>query len=391
MTDKRVPLEEAAPGLTPEESAAESQRVLLHMPVDIRSVSLAILAVLASLFALNWSKDVVVPILLGAMFSYALAPAVDLLQRWRLPRPIGAAVVSIGVVALIGWGIYSLADDADALIATLPEVAQKARRALQEKRADKPSTIDKVQQAATELEKVASAGAGAATGRTPAPPPPPKPRLNVSDFLWTGTIGLVTLLGQTAVVFFITLFLLASGDTFRRKMVKLAGPRLSQKKITVQALDEISAHIQRFLFVQLATSAVVGVATGLAFYFIGLEHAAVWGIAAGVTNLIPYLGAVIVGVGAAIVGFMQFNAIDMGLFVGAVSFAIHAVVGNVLTPWWTGRSSRMNAFAVFVGVLAFGWLWGIWGLLLGTPILMVVKTICDRIEDLKPIGEFLGD
>jgi predicted PurR-regulated permease PerM len=174
-------------------------------------------------------------------------------------------------------------------------------------------------------------------------------------------------------------------------MVKLAGPRLSQKKITVQALDEISAHIQRFLFVQLATSAVVGVATGLAFYFIGLEHAAVWGIAAGVTNLIPYLGAVIVGVGASIVGFMQFNAIDMGLFVGAVSFGIHAVVGNVLTPWWTGRSSRMNAFAVFVGVLAFGWLWGIWGLLLGTPILMVVKTICDRIEDLKPIGEFLGD
>jgi predicted PurR-regulated permease PerM len=275
-------------------------------------------------------------------------------------------------------------------VATLPEVAQKARRALQEKRADKPSTIDKVQEAANELEKVASAGTAAATGRTPAPPPPPKPRVNVSDFLWSGTLGLVALLGQTAVVFFITLFLLASGDTFRRKMVKLAGPRLSQKKITVQALDEISAHIQRFLFVQLATSVVVGVATGLAFYFIGLEHAAVWGIAAGVTNLIPYVGAVIVGVGAAVVGFMQFNAIDMGLFVGAVSFMIHAVVGNVLTPWWTGRSSRMNPFAVFVGVLAFGWLWGISGLLLGTPILMVVKTICDRVEELEPIGEFLG-
>ena len=391
MNDKRVPLEEASPGQTAEQSAAEGQRVLIDVPVDVRSVSLAVLAVLAGLFALNWAKDVVVPILLGAMFSYALAPTVDLLQRWRLPRPIGAALVSLGAVALMGWGIYSLADDADALIGTLPEVAQKARRALQEKRADKPSTIDKVQQAATELEKVASEGTGVATGRKPAPPPPPKPRLNVSDFLWTGTIGLITLLGQAAIVFFITLFLLASGDTFRRKMVKLAGPRLSQKKITVQALDEISAHIQRFLFVQLATSAVVGVATGLAFYFIGLEHAAVWGIAAGVTNLIPYLGAVIVGAGAAIVGFMQFNAIDMGLFVGAVSFAIHAVVGNVLTPWWTGRSSRMNAFAVFVGVLAFGWLWGIWGLLLGTPILMVVKTICDRIEDLKPIGEFLGD
>jgi predicted PurR-regulated permease PerM len=390
MTDQRVPLEEASPGLSAQESAAEAQRVLLHMPVDIRSVSLAVLAVLASLFALHWAKGVVVPILLGVMFSYALAPTVDVLQRWRLPRPIGAALVTVGALALIGWGVYSLADDADALIATLPEVAQKARRALQEKRSEKPSTIEKVQQAATELEKVASGGAATPPAKTPPPPPPSAPRLNVADFVWTSTLGLIAFLGQATVVFFITLFLLASGDTFRRKMVKLAGPRLSQKKITIQALDEISAHIQRFLFVQLATSAVVGVATGLAFYLIGLEHAAVWGLAAGVTNLIPYIGAVIVGVGASIVGFMQFNAIDMGLFVGAVSFAIHAVVGNVLTPWWTGRSSRMNAFAVFVGVLAFGWLWGVSGLLLGTPILMVVKTICDRVDELKPIGEFLG-
>jgi len=384
MTQERVPLDDVSPGLTAEESAAETQRVMLNMPVDVRSVSLAVLAVLASLFALHWAKAVVVPILLGVMFSYALAPAVDRLQQWRMPRPIGATLISLAVVGAMGWSVYSLADDADALIATLPEVAQKARRALQERTATKPSAIDKVQQAATELEKVASAG------KPPPAAPPPTVRLNVADYLWTTTLGLIAFLGQAIIVFFITLFLLASGDTFRRKMVKLAGPRLSQKKITVQALDEISAHIQRFLFVQLATSGIVGLATGTAFYLIGLEHAAVWGIAAGVTNLIPYVGAVIVGVGAAIVGFMQFGTLDMGLFVGAVSFAIHAVVGNVLTPWWTGRSSRMNPFAVFVGVLAFGWLWGVWGLLLGTPILMAVKTICDRIDDLKPIGEFLG-
>jgi predicted PurR-regulated permease PerM len=383
MTEQRLPLDEASPGLDAQESAAQAQRVLLHMPVDVRSLSLAVLAVLASLFALHWARSVIVPILLGAMFSYALAPAVDRLQHWRLPRPIGAALVTLAVVTGLGWAVYSLADDADALIATLPDVAQKARRALQERRVSKPSTIDKVQQAATEIEKVASAG-------KPPAAPPPTVRLNVADYLWTGTLGLIAFLGQATIVFFITLFLLASGDTFRRKMVKLAGPRLSQKKITVQALDEISAHIQRFLFVQLATSAIVGVATGVAFHLIGLNHAAVWGIAAGVTNLIPYLGAVIVGAGAAVVGFMQFGTLDMGLFVGAISFAIHAVVGNVLTPWWTGRSSRMNPFAVFVGVLAFGWLWGVWGLLLGTPILMVVKTICDRIDELNPVGEFLG-
>jgi predicted PurR-regulated permease PerM len=186
------------------------------------------------------------------------------------------------------------------------------------------------------------------------------------------------------------LFLLASGDTFRRKMVKLAGPRLSQKRITIQALDEISVQIQRYLLVQLATSVVVGTATGLAFYALGLHNAAVWGVAAGITNLVPYLGAVFVGLGSAVVGFIQFDSLHQALLVGLSSFAIHGLVGNLLTPWWTGRASRMSPFAVFVGVLAFGWLWGAVGLILGTPILMAVKTVCDRVDELRPVGEFLG-
>jgi predicted PurR-regulated permease PerM len=217
-----------------------------------------------------------------------------------------------------------------------------------------------------------------------------RPAFNVRDYLWSGTIGVFVFIGQLAIVIFVTLFLLASGDTFRRKMVKLAGPRLSQKKITIQALDEVSVQIQRYLLVQLATSVVVGVATGLAFYALGLNNAGVWGVAAGITNLVPYVGALAVGAASAVVGFIQFDSLDHALLIGASSFAIHAIVGNVLTPWWTGRASRMSPFAVFIGVLAFGWLWGAVGLILGTPILMVVKTVCDRVEELKPIGEFLG-
>jgi len=109
-----------------------------------------------------------------------------------------------------------------------------------------------------------------------------------------------------------------------------------------------------------------------------------------VTNLVPYLGALVLGFGSALAGFIQFDSIEHALLIGASPFMIHGVVGNLLTPWWTGRASRMSPFAVFVGVLAFGWLWGAAGLILGTPILMVVKTVCDRIEELKPVGEFLG-
>ena len=155
-------------------------------------------------------------------------------------------------------------------------------------------------------------------------------------------------------------------------------------------MEEINAQIQRYLVVQVAVSVIVGLATWCAFYLLGMRQSAVWGVVAAVTNLIPYVGAVIVGGGAATVALVQFGTVEMALVVGAVSFGIHTLVGNLLTPWWMGRASRMSPFAVFVAVLVFGWLWGISGLLLGVPILLVIKSICDRVEDLKPIGELLG-
>ena len=146
-----------------------------------------------------------------------------------------------------------------------------------------------------------------------------------------------------------------------------------------------------YLLVQLFTSVVVGLATWLAFLAIGLENAAVWGVAAGVLDLVPYIGSVAIAVGSAMVGFLQFGSLEMGLLVSGLSLVIHALEAFLLTPWLTSRANKMNPLAVFVGVLAWGWLWGIWGLLLGVPILVVIKVVCDSIDDFKPVGELLGD
>ena len=215
-------------------------------------------------------------------------------------------------------------------------------------------------------------------------------RFNVRDYLWSGTMGLLALIGQLTAVIFLTFFLMVSGDAFRRKLLKLAGPRLSDKKITLQALHEITDQIQHYLQVQLLTSALVGVLTWLALLAIGLDNAAVWGIVAGVLNLVPYVGSLVMAAASALVGFLQFGSLNMALLVGGASLVIHTLVGNLLTPWLTSRASRMSPVSVFVGLLAWGWLWGVWGLLLGIPILMIVKSVCDRVDDLKPIGEFLG-
>lgn len=393
MTDEASPGGADGASRSEELEQAEQQRVLLHMPVDVRSVALAVLAVLASLFVLHWARAVFIPVMLGVVFSYALAPLVDRLQRWRVPRSLGAALVLVAMLGSIGSAVYSLGDDATELIESLPDAVQKLRRVVRDRAGQSGSTIDKVQEAANELERAANVDAPAAPSavRGVTRVQIEKPKFDVRDYLWTGTIGLIALIGQITIVCFLTYFLVASGDTFRRKLVKIAGPTFSEKKITVQVLDEITGQIQRYLLVQVAMSIVLGIAIWLAFMWIGVEHAAVWGVFAGILNLIPYIGPIVITAGAALVGFLQFGTVEMAMLIGGVSLVINTLEGYLLAPWLTSRASRMNAVVVFTAVLAWGWLWGAWGLVLGIPILMIVKAVCDHVEDLKPVAELLGD
>ena len=372
-----------------DEPPREMERVMLHMPVDVRSASMVVVAFLMSLYALHWAADVVIPVLMGLLFSYALSPVVGRLERAGVPRALGAAVVMVALVGGLAWTTWSLSDQANNLIESLPNAAQKLRDTLHQRQRDpNPSTIDQVQKAATTLAQATDSSAKSTPGV--AKVQIVKPTFNIQDYLFAGTMRAAEATAQVIVVAFITYFLLAAGDTFRRKLAKIAGPSFAKRKITVQALDEITEQVQRYLLVQLLTSMVVGAVTALAFWALGFNNAAVWGVLAGVMNLIPYVGTVAICGSSAVVALLQFGTIKMALEVGSVSIILHVVSGYIVTPWLTSRTSRLNAVVVFVGVLAWGWLWGIWGLLLGTPILMAVKAVCDRVEDLKPIGELLG-
>jgi predicted PurR-regulated permease PerM len=366
----------------------EKERVLLHMPIDVRSTSMIVIASLLGLYALRWAAPIVIPVLMGLLFSYALTPLVDRIVRLGLPRALGAAVVIVALVGGVAWGAWSLTDQANNLIESLPSAAQKVRDTLHPRLRDpSPSTMDQVQKAAATI-------AQAADNSKPAPGVTKvqivKPQFNIQDYVLTGTMRVAEAGAQALVVAFITYFLLCAGDTFRRKLARIAGPNFAKRKITVQALDEITEQIQRYLLVQLLTSVVVGVATGLAFWALGFNNAAVWGVLAGVMNLVPYVGTVLICGASAVVALLQFGTLQMAFAVGSVSIVLHVISGYIITPWLTSRTSRLNAVVVFIGVLAWGWLWGVWGLLLGTPILMALKAICDRVEDLRAIGELLG-
>ena len=370
----------------------EPQHVVLHIPVDVRSISMGLLATLASVFMLRWASAVFIPLMVGILFSYGLSPVVEWLALRRIPRVLSAALLVLGIVCGFGATVYSLSDDAGKLVESLPLAANKLRDTARMHLGRSDNTLATVQKAADQLEQAAAESNRAVPlGRGVQRVQIEKAKFDIKDYLWSGTMGLLGVLGQIGMVTLITFFLMSSGDTFRRKLVKLAGPTLSRKKITLQALNEIHDQIQRYMMVQIFTSGLVGVATWLCFLVIGLENAAVWGIAAGVLNLVPYIGSVLITAGSAMVGFLQFGTLDMAFLVAGTSLVINSIEGFLLTPWLTSRASKMNPVAVFVGVLAWGWLWGAWGLLLGVPILMIIKAVCDRVDDLNAVGELLGD
>jgi predicted PurR-regulated permease PerM len=362
-------------------------------PSDPHGTSLAILAVLASIFALSWAQNFVVPLLLGIVISYTLNPLVSGLEAIRIPRAIGTIVVLVGVLGAIGSGTYSLRGEAQAIIDQLPEAATRFTAGLARIRSSQNENLKTIQDAATKVEK---ATAQAAAGSTARNPPTThvivdQPKFRLADFLWQSSLGAVGAFGQALMVVFLVVFLLLGGDTFKRKLVRLAGPTLSRRKITVRILDDINGSIQKYMLMLLATNVLVGLLSWVAFRWIGLENAGAWAVVAGLLHIVPYIGPAITAGATAMAAFMQFDSFSTALLASGASLAIATFVGTFVMTWMTGRIARMNPAAVFVSLLFWGWLWGVWGMLLSVPIIVIVSVISQHVERLHPVAELLGD
>jgi predicted PurR-regulated permease PerM len=218
-----------------------------------------------------------------------------------------------------------------------------------------------------------------------------QPGFKLDNFLWKNSLGALGVIGQAAMVAFLVFFLLLGGNTFKRKLVRLSGRSLSKRKIAVRILDDINKSIQGYMLMLLTTNLLVALLTWIAFRWIGLENAGAWAAAAGLLHIVPYFGPVVTAVATGMAGFTQFGSLSMALVVAASSLAIATSVGILVTTWMTGRIAHMNSAAVFVSLLFWGWLWGVWGVLLSVPIIVIVKVVTRHVEQLRAMSELLGD
>jgi predicted PurR-regulated permease PerM len=368
---------------------ADPEPLVIRMPVDIRNVALTAIATVLFVLFLQYAQAVLIPVVLGTLTFYALDPVVDRIQKLGLHRAIGAALVLALLVGGTAYGLWTLRDDATAVIEELPVAAAEIRQSFRKQR--QPNAIDKLQEAAKEIDKTAAEAAGPAT-----PDPGGVQRVQIvqpfraTDYLAYGSMGALELGSQAVMILFLSYFLLVSDDLYKRKLVKIM-PTLSKKKITVQIVDEIGTQIERFLVVQILTSVLVAVATSIALWWLGLEQAVIWGILAGILNSVPYFGPLVVTGGLMVVAYLQFRAFDMTIYVAGIALVITTLEGWLLTPTLMGKAASINPVAIFIGIIFWSWVWGVWGLILAVPMLMMLKAVCDRIEELQPIGELLGE
>ena len=387
-----------APASTTKTSAASlapvsAEHATAHIPVNARGVALAILATVAFVLALKLGQNFFIPVVFSILISYTLTPLVTWLEHLKIPRIIATTLVMLTLLGGAAVMMNSLRTEFQSILVGLPDAARELSQAIRKTQDGQPSTMQQMQAAATEIEKATDQATGIRPGARQSNPTVvmARPAFKIQEWLWAGSMNVFGVIGQVTMVIFLIFFLLLSGDSFKRKLVKITGPSLSSKKITVHILDDVNRSIQRYMFMLLVTNVMLAVLLWIVFRMIGLENAGAWAVAGGCLHLIPYFGPLMIAVATGLTAFMQFGSLSKMLLVSGATLAVATLVGTLITTWMTGRIAKMNATAVFVGLLFWGWLWGIWGLLLGVPIIVIVRVVSEYVDGLQSVAELLSE
>jgi predicted PurR-regulated permease PerM len=361
--------------------------------VQIKNVALVILSTIAVIFALDWAQNFVIILLLGILLAYMLNPVVKWLEYAKIPRVIASSIAILTFIGCISFTAFALRGQVQSIISKLPEASTKLTSAFETKRGEPLTNIQKVQIAASQVETATNSVANAVATQKNKPMHVviDEHKFKIGDFLWRGSLGIFGFVGGAITMSFLAYFLLLSGNTLKRKLVRLTGPSLTHKKITINILEDINNSIQRYMFMLLVTNVMVGLLMWIAFRSLGLENAGAWAVAAGFLHVVPYFGPILTTSLTGIAAYMQSGSIPMAMMVVGATMLIATVVGVFVTTWMTGRIAKMNSAAVFISLLFFTWLWGVWGMLLGIPLIVIIKVICVHIEHLQPVAELLGE
>jgi predicted PurR-regulated permease PerM len=357
--------------------------------VPIRGLTTTVVFGSAALYVIHEGAAFFAPIFVSVLLTYVLEPVVGAIMRCRLPRSIAIVVTYFAVALALVACAQTLKRQTTAFLDQLPAATAAIRRSVLDGSHTSSGPVNQLQDAANELQ--ATLG-----GNTP-PPAAGVARVSVvehafdvRDYIASAWSTVLEAGAQLLVIAVLTFVLLLGGDQVRRKLVDVAGPQFERRILTIDVIRTIDRQIQRYLVARVMISAMVAAATAAGMWWLGVRQPLVLGLIAGVLNVMPFVGPAIGVAICAGTAFLQSHAMEPAFAAAAVATVVAALEGNLVTPWLTSRAGELNTVAVFVSVLVWGWMWGVWGLLLAVPIMVSLKAAADQIEPLQPLGELLG-
>ncbi len=344
-------------------------------PAVAPSLALNVIAVLLVFCVLYFAASLLVPIAAAVLLSMMLAPPVQFLEKLHVPRPLASALVVLAAIALLGAGLYALAGPAKSWIERAPQSVHRIQQKLQG--FSKP--FDDIKKATDQLQEQTRSAEVAG---------PQEVRVVRPAFTDMVLLGSPQIIGAGLSVTVLLFFLLASGDVFLRKLVTVI-PTFQDKKRAVEITRQIETDISFYLLSFTSVNIGLGVAMAIVTAVLGMPNPLLWGGVVAILNFVPYVGALTSMAILGMVGVQSFESLPMVLAAPAILLVLVGLTAEVITPMVLGRGLLLNPVAIFIAIMLWGWLWGIVGVLLAVPLLASFKIICERVEPLHGVAEFL--
>jgi predicted PurR-regulated permease PerM len=332
--------------------------------------------VLASFYTLYFAKAFFLPIILAVLLDFLLSPLIRGLKRARIPDPLGAALVISALLGTAGVAVYGLVDPAREWVTKLPGSMREAEGRLRELR----NPVEQVSKTAEQVEQATKVNDQAKTQEVVVRGP------SLTERLFGTTQTLVVSFVEVIILLY---FLLAAGDLFLQKLIKVL-PQFRDKKKAVTIARETEASISTYLVTVTLVNLVLGLAVAGVMFLLGMPNPLLWGALAALVEFIPYLGATALVAVLSLAGLVTFDHVGHALLVPASYLAVNTLQSQFISPLVLGRRLTLNPVAIFVSLVFWWWIWGVPGAFIAVPLIATFKIFCDHIEVLAPIGEFLG-
>jgi predicted PurR-regulated permease PerM len=342
-----------------------------------RSMQMTLLTVLAVLYSLYFARSFLIPIVYALLLNFLLSPLIRGLARYRIKPPVGAALVVLLLIGAIGGAVYELAGPAQRWSVTAPQTLSRAQGRLRK-------IIKPVQQVSKSVDQAANAAVGTPNAKPQELVVQSGPSLSSRIF---GTTQ--RLVAGLLEVFILLYFLLAGGDLFLQKLIKVL-PHFSDKMKAVEIARATESAVSAYLTTTLLLNVAEGSVVAVVLWMLGMPNVLLWGTLVACLEFVPYLGALMaVGI-FTVAGLSVFPTAGAALLIPGSFLAINLLQANLVTPLLLGHKLTLNPVAIFVGLTFFFWIWGVPGAFLAVPLLATLKIFCDHIVSLAAIGEFLG-